>query len=199
MNFLAHLYLSGDNEDLKFGNFIADAVKGKAIENYSTTIQQGIRLHREIDHFTDNHITFKKSKIRLQNRYHKFSGVLVDMYYDHFLALSWQEYSDEKLEVFVNNAYKILKKNFFLLPSKYKKILPFMISNNWLVNYSNFNRLQNNFENMAKRTSFESGMEKAVTDLKKDYSQYKQEFKEFFPEVIRFVNENRNLKIKNKL
>ncbi len=198
MNFLAHIYLSGNNEDIMFGSFIADAVKGKAIENYNATIQQGIHLHREIDQFTDNHHIFKQSKNRLRSRYHKFSGVIVDMYYDHFLASTWQEYSDEKIEVFVDKAYKILKRNFFLLPSRYKQILPFMIAKNWLVNYSKFKPLQNNFENMAKRTSFESGMENAVTDLKRDYDQYKQEFEEFFPEIIRFVNRNWKLEIKNK-
>jgi len=195
MNFLAHIYLSGNNEDLIFGNFIADAVKGKAVENYRMSIQEGIRLHRDIDNFTDKHHIFKKSRQRLMDKYHKFSGVIVDMYYDHFLAANWQEYSTENLDIFVDNAYKILKRNFFLLPSRYKMILPFMISSNWLVNYAQFNRLQNNFERMAKRTTFESGMENAVFDLKKDYNQYNQEFREFFPEIIRFVNEKWDIKI----
>ncbi|MCD4681494.1 MAG: ACP phosphodiesterase [Bacteroidales bacterium] len=195
MNFLAHIYLSGNNEDLIFGNFIADAVKGKAVENYRISIQEGIRLHRDIDNFTDKHHIFKKSRQRLMDKYHKFSGVIVDMYYDHFLAANWQEYSTENLDIFVDNAYKILKRNFFLLPPRYKMILPFMISSNWLVNYAQFNRLQNNFERMAKRTTFESGMENAVFDLKKDYNQYNQEFREFFPEIIRFVNEKWDIKI----
>ena len=117
------------------------------------------------------------------------------MYYDHFLASNWQKYSDENLEAFVDNAYKILRRNFFLLPARYKKILPFMIASNWLVNYSQFNKLQNNFENMARRTSFESGMENALFDLKKDYEQYKQEFGEFFPELIRFVNGNSDMNV----
>lgn len=195
MNFLAHIYLSGNNEDLIFGNFIADAVKGKAVENYRMSIQEGIRLHRDIDNFTDKHHIFKKSRQRLMDKYHKFSGVIVDMYYDHFLAANWQEYSTENLDIFVDNAYKILKRNFFLLPSRYKMILPFMISSNWLVNYAQFNRLQNNFERMAKRTTFESGMENAVFDLKKDYNQYNQEFREFFPEIIRFVNGKWDIKI----
>ncbi len=195
MNFLAHIYLSGKNEDLMFGNFIADAIKGKAIGNYSKSIQEGIRLHREIDNFTDNHHIFKKSRKRLMDKYHKFSGVIVDMYYDHFLAVNWKEYSTEDLDVFVDKTYKILKRKFFLLPSRYKMILPFMIGNNWLVNYSNFNKLQNNFENIAKRTTFESGMENAIVDLKKDYDQYSQEFTEFFPDIIDFVTKNWNIKV----
>jgi len=198
MNFLAHIYLSGNNEDILFGNFIADAVKGRVMDNYNNAIQQGILLHREIDRFTDTHHIFKKSKNRLQPRYHKFSGVIVDMYYDHFLASNWHMYSNDELEVFVDKAYKILRKKFFLLPTRYKKILPFMIGNNWLVNYAKFNKLQNNFENMAKRTSFESGMENAVIDLKEDYELYKDEFGEFFPEIIRFVNGNWKLEISNK-
>lgn len=200
MNFLAHIYLSGKNENIILGNFIADAVKGKSFEKYNNEIQYGIKLHREIDSFTDKHPVFKQSRNRLINKYHKFSGVIVDMYYDHFLALYWNEYSDENLEDFVSNAYKILKKNFFLLPSRYKRILPFMIGSNWLVNYARFENLGNNFENMAKRTSFNSGMENAVTDLKKDYDLYLQEFRTFFPEIVQYVKlSNQEPTIRNKL
>lgn len=194
MNFLAHIYLSGDDEEIIFGNFIADAVKGKALNKYNHNIRKGIMIHREIDNFTDNHNLFNQSKRRLQHNYHKFSGVIVDMYYDHFLAQNWSDYSNEDIEVFVERAYRILKRKYLLLPSRYKKILPFMITSNWLVNYSNFNKLRINFENMAKRTSFESGMENAVNDLKKDYKQYYQEFSAFFPDIIEFVRSNWDIK-----
>ena len=108
MNFLAHLFLSGENDDIIIGNFIADAVKGRYIEKYNEKIRYGIKLHREIDNYTDNHPVFKQSRKRLLHKYHKFSGVIVDMYYDHFLAVNWSDYSDENLEAFVSNAYKIL-------------------------------------------------------------------------------------------
>ena len=93
MNFLAHLYLSGDNEDLIIGNFIADMVKGRQIENFQEEVVKGIELHRKIDYFTDNHAIVDQSKRRLRNKYRLYSGVIVDMFYDHYLAANWSEYS----------------------------------------------------------------------------------------------------------
>ncbi len=190
MNFLAHIYLSGYNEDIIIGNFIADNVKGKDIENYSETVKKGIKLHRKIDYYTDNHIAVKSSKKRLQNKYHKYSGVIVDIYYDHFLAANWYNYSNENINDFASRAYKIFYKNFLILPNKTKAFLPLMISSNWLVNYSKLEFLQRVFKRMAHNTSFDSGMENAVEDLKKDYSLYRLEFNVFFPDIIKFTNKN---------
>ena len=102
MNFLAHIYLSGDNDLIKIGNFMADGIRGKQYENYPLEIQKGIILHRAIDTFTDAHPIFRQSTKRLHNNYHHYAGVIVDILYDHFLAKNWNKYSDEKLEDFVD-------------------------------------------------------------------------------------------------
>ncbi len=188
MNFLAHLYLSPDNEDILLGNFIADAVKGKTFDNYKQGVKNGILLHRKIDKYTDNHPVFRNSSKRLNGKYRKYSGVIVDIFYDHFLAANWNNYSDVKIEEFVSKAYGILIKNILILPKRSKRILPFMITQNWLVNYANFKGLQRVFNGMSRRTPFNSGMENAVNDLKKDYELYEKEFSEFFPEIIEYVN-----------
>jgi acyl carrier protein phosphodiesterase len=186
MNYLAHVFLSGDNEDVLIGNFIADHVKGKAILDFSDNIRAGIVLHREIDRFTDSHPQFLKSKKRLANNYRKYSGVIVDMFYDHFLAANWSDYTDESLEKFTQRVYRALMKKYLILPRKTKYILPFMAKSNWLMNYGSFEGLHRALSGMAKRTPYESGMEKATEDLKKDYGLYKGEFYAFFPEVISF-------------
>ena len=198
VNFLAHAYLSGDNENILFGNFIADAVKGRAFNLYPEQVQRGIQLHRMIDHYTDSHRLFKSSKKRLTNNYGKFASVIVDIFYDHYLARNWNNYSDIELNEFVSGTYKILIKNFSLLPAKSKKILPFMISQNWLVGYANFDGLTRVFNGMSRRTKkYNSGMEHAVASLQKDYMLYHHEFTGFFPELINHVEEIRvNLKIK---
>jgi acyl carrier protein phosphodiesterase len=82
MNFLAHLYLSGDDKDVMLGNLIADSVKGKDYLAYRPGIQEGILLHRKIDHFTDEHPVVERSKHLLRPKYHKFAGVVTDMFYD---------------------------------------------------------------------------------------------------------------------
>ena len=186
MNYLAHVYLSGDNEETIIGNFIADHVKGKAILGFSDEIRAGILFHREIDQFTDAHPLFLKSKKRLSVNYRKYAGVIVDMFYDHFLAANWEEYSNESLEGYTKRVYKILMKKYLILPRKTKYILPFMAKSNWLMNYGSFEGLNRALSGLAKRTPFESGMENATADLKKDYGLYKQEFRGFFPEVVSF-------------
>jgi len=184
MNFLAHIYLSGKDENLILGNFIADMVKGRQIDVFPPHILQGIRLHRRIDYFTDHHSVVARSKNRIRNVYRHFSGVVVDMFYDHFLARNWQMYSDESIDNFVQSAYNVLLKNYNILPSKAKFILPIMIGSNWLVNYADLHSLQKHMEGLARRTDFNSGMENAVEHLLKDYDGFGEDFAEFFPELI---------------
>ncbi len=188
MNFLAHLYLSGDNEDLITGNFIADHVKGNGINKFSDAIRSGILLHRDIDRFTDSHPQFILSKNRLVPYYRKYAGVIVDMYYDHFLSAFWEKYADEPIEKFTRRMYKILLKRFLILPPKTKRILPFMAKDNWLVGYGKLEGLRRALSGMAYRTPFDSGMEKAVNDLQENYALFKQEFETFFPEIIAYTN-----------
>jgi acyl carrier protein phosphodiesterase len=189
MNFLAHLYLSGENEEIIVGNFIADHVKGKAFNNFKDEIKMGIHLHRAIDAFTDSHPIFIQSKNRLAPNYRKYAGVIADMFYDHFLSAYWKDYSIEKIESFTSRMYRIVMKRFFILPMKTQRILPFMAKDNWLKAYGTPEGLSRALSGMAKRTPFESGMENAISDLKKDYDLYKLEFESFFPQVIVYSRE----------
>ena len=192
MNFLAHLYLSPDIEKVILGNFFADAVKGKQYEKYEKDIQRGIILHRAIDTFTDKHPVFRQSAKRLRPQYGLYSRVIVDIYYDHFLARNWDDYSSIDLTDFVQSAYKMLVRNYLILPGRSKRILPFMIAQNWLAGYASMQDLQRVFNGMSRRTGYKSGMENAVESLKNDYTKYAEEFKRFFPEIIAFVDNSNN-------
>ncbi len=187
MNFLAHLYLSGDEEELIIGNFIADMVKGQQINGYGKGVVDGIRLHRKIDRYTDSHPVFLRSKERLRKKYRLYSGVVVDMYYDHFLSKHWSRYSHHQLETYVDKAYGLLESHFDDLPPRAQYILPFMIEHNWLVHYADLGRLGRHFAGMARRTPFDSGMERAVEDLRAHYDAFEGEFAEFFPELVNYV------------
>jgi len=192
MNFLAHLYLSGNDEEIIIGNFIADHVKGKAIEKFSDGIRSGILLHREIDAFTDSHPVFIQSKSRLAQNYRKYAGVITDMFYDHFLSANWEDYCSESIDSFTGRMYRIVMKKYFILPAKTKYILPFMVKDNWLKAYGTFEGIDKALKGMDRRTPFDSGMGEAVNDLKRDYQRYKREFDLFFPEIITFSNKIRN-------
>jgi len=185
MNFLAHLYLSGDNPKVKIGNFIGDFVKGKnLIERFDADVAKGIGLHREIDWFTDTHAVVKQSKDRLRPKYRHYSGVIVDIFYDHFLAKNWDSYSRDLLPDFAEASYATIQQHEAILPEEVKYMLPYMINGNWLVSYSKLEGIQKALSGLARRTRFESKMEESVADLQENYEDFKKEFEVFFPELI---------------
>ncbi len=190
MNYLAHLFLSGDNELLMLGNFIADHIKGNKTKRFSQDVKKGIELHRKIDYFTDHHPKFLQTKERLHERHHKYAGVVADIFYDHFLAVHWRKYSNIALTNYVSYCYGVLLKNYTILPSKTKRVLPFLIMQNWLSNYRTYDGLNRTFELMARRVKYKSVIEDAVTDLKKDYNKYNREFLDFFPDIQAYVKDN---------
>lgn len=189
MNYLAHIYLSGNNELITIGNFMADGIRGKLYKSFSKEIQIGILLHRQIDTFTDAHPIVRQSTKRLHKNYSHYSGVIVDILYDHFLAKNWSNYSDVPLEPFVENFYKSLERNFELLPPRVQKMMPYMMTDNWLLNYANLEGIQSVLDGMNRRTKNVSGMDKATLELKQFYSEFEDEFTVFFEELRLFTIE----------
>ncbi|MNK72149.1 Acyl carrier protein phosphodiesterase [compost metagenome] len=183
MNFLAHIYLSGDNDLIKIGNFMADGIRGKQFEHFPEDIQKGILLHRFIDTYTDSHDIFRKSTKRLHERYHHYAGVIVDIVYDHFLAKNWAQYSDEKLELFVQRFYHSLHDNYDILTEKTQGLMPYMIERNWLLSYRTTEGIQNILTQMDRRSKNISQMQYAVEELTEFYDEFEEEFTLFFEEM----------------
>ncbi|MCF4102629.1 acyl carrier protein phosphodiesterase [Gillisia sp. M10.2A] len=188
MNYLAHIYLSAEDEQLKIGNFIADSVKGKKYLNYPEKIQKGIILHRSIDSFTDSHDTVKKSVHRLFPIYGHYSTVIVDILYDHFLAANWHEYSKIPLPQYTSAFYQLLKDNFQHLPKRVQQFLPIMIDKNWLLSYKTIEGIEKILFQMNQRTKNRSQMHLAVHELELYYSDFKREFTMFFEELETYTN-----------
>lgn len=188
MNFLAHIYLSGDNDLIKIGNFMADGIRGKHFESYPLEIQKGIILHRAIDTYTDAHPIFRKSTKRLHEKYHHYAGVIVDVFYDHFLAKNWSKYSDEKLDDFVARFYQSLHDNHINLSERTKGMMPYMIEHNWLVSYQTVHGINRILTQMDQRTKNQSKMRFATNELSEFYTQFEEEFTNFFQELILFSN-----------
>lgn len=189
MNYLAHLYLSFDNEKHAIGNLSADFFKGnKGIKELPEGIQAGIRTHRQIDTFTDTHEVVKESKRRLYPLYSKYSSVIVDIYYDHLLANNWEKYSDESLEDFAEKQYKILEKYEAYLPQQLQQRLPSMMAHNWLTGYRDIEGIATTFKYFAKRITSDLDITQAHLQLEADYDLYNDEFNRFFPELIDFVS-----------
>ena len=186
MNFLAHIYLSFDHEDLMIGNFIGDFVKGNQFEEYEFEMMKGIMLHRAIDEYTDIHAIVQESKQRLRAKYRHYSGVIVDVYYDHFLAANWADYHSTPLEKFTMQTYKTIMNHLSQLPHGAQYMLPYMINNNWLLNYGKLEGINRALTGMSRRTKFHSKMEEAIGDLREHYNEFESEFRAFFDELILF-------------
>ena len=194
MNFLAHIYLSGDDQELTIGNFIADAVKGKKFTQFPEQIQKGITLHRKIDSYTDSHLIVKKSVSRLFPKYGHYSSVIVDILYDHYLAANWSEYSQIPLEIYVSNFYDLLQEYYEILPKRIQKFLPYMIQDNWLVSYATIPGIGRILYQMNHRTKNKSKMNFAIIELEQYYDEFEREFRSFFEELEIFTkNETRIL------
>lgn len=189
MNFLAHIYLSGDNDLIKIGNFMADGIRGKQYETFPLDIQKGIVLHRAIDTYTDSHPVFRQSTKRLHTNYHHYAGVIVDVFYDHFLAKNWNLYSNEKLEDFVARFYQSLDKNIDVLSDKTRNFMPYMIQHNWLVSYQTVEGITKILTQMDSRTNNQSKMRFANTELVKFYSEFENEFTLFFKDLQNISSE----------
>ncbi len=187
MNFLAHIYLSGNSEDLIIGNYIADSVKGKQFESFQRGIANGIILHRKIDTYTDTHPIVDLSKQRLRPLYRKYATVIVDVLYDHYLAANWKNYSDIPLREYSKNIYTLIKKHEHILPEKSKLFMQYMITNDILHAYRNLNGIEKVLIGMSKRTSFESNMELSINEIKEYYFLFQEEFNRFFPDIQKYV------------
>ena len=186
MNFLAHLYLAKTDEEIIIGNFIADTIKGNQFQHYSEKIQFGIRMHRAIDVFTDEHPIFRQSKRRLDEKYRLYKGVIIDIIYDHFLAKNWQQYSTTPLDTFSQEIYALLFKNFEILPDRAKHLLPYMSNQNWLYSYRTIPGITSILHDMNVRTKGLSKMNEAVVDLQENYAIFEKDFTAFFKELEAF-------------
>ncbi|OAB78858.1 acyl carrier protein phosphodiesterase [Cochleicola gelatinilyticus] len=186
MNYLAHIYLSNEDESITIGNFIADGIKGKKYLKYPPKIQQGILLHRAIDSYTDAHPIVRQSTARLHENYGHYSGVIVDILYDHFLAKNWNLYHEQPLAIYVDTFYKMLHSNFEILPTRIQRIMPHMIADNWLHSYATIPGISRILAQMNIRTKGISKMNLAVAELEEFYTDFEKEFTDFFAELITY-------------
>lgn len=189
MNYLAHLYLSNNQTEIIIGNFIADAVKGNRFKNYPIAIQNGILHHRFIDSFTDQHSIVKKSKRRLNARYNHYDGVIIDIFYDHFLAKNWLNYETISLEEFIGNHYKILENNVSIFPEKIALMFQYMVKQNWLLQYKTIAGISQILSGMNRRTKGISKMNLASEDLVLNYAEFENDFQLFFNDLMHASNQ----------
>lgn len=184
MNFLAHFLLVQHNESWIVGNYIADFIKGNAINDYPAEVQEGIRVHRAIDTFTDQHPVVLQGVRRLRERHSKYAPVLVDVYYDYVLSLHWHRYADQSLVDFTRQMYDVLQSHAGILPESFQHRLQLMIADDWLMRYTYMEGLEEAFKRISRRASKPALFDNAVISLQEHLPALEADFNLFFPELI---------------
>lgn len=175
MNYLTHLYLSDPHPHCLLGNLMGDFVKGRLDDRYPAEIRKGLCQHRKIDSFAHNHATFRRSKARINPVFGHSRGILVDIFYDHFLASNWSDFASVSLETFAQSVYGLLQENFDLLPPGLQRIAPRMIEHDWLVSYREISVIRRVLERLAQRLSRPVPLEEAMEDLREHYEGLKKD------------------------
>lgn len=194
MNYLAHLFLAEESDESLLGNLLGDFVKGRLEDQYSTEIIKGIKTHRKVDAYTDSHDNFLACKKLLRPERRRFAGIIVDMSFDHFLAKNWSDYSELELNEFTNRVYSILLSREPTLPLKLRQRIPYMVQDDWLGSYKNIETIGLALNAISKRLSrFEKAkpIKDGLDDIKANYDEFEENFREFFPDLISFVNDYR--------
>ena len=176
MNFLAHLYLSGNDCEIRLGNFIGDYVKGKKFEKYPAKVQTGIKFHRAIDNLTDRHSSTKICNEILKPELGRYSGVVTDVLFDHILAKNWSKYSHRDLRNFTRTFYLQMLQNYTTLPHDVRRFLPFMIQSNRLYSYKSPEGIHRALEIMSNNSSLPNKTDYIIMQLQSHIDIYSTHF-----------------------
>ncbi len=190
MNHLAHFYLSGNEDDIKIGNFVADFIRIEEVKNFSPSVQRGIRLHHAIDHFTDEHEQVKTSWRRLYAAHGKYAAVIVDIFYDFLLAQQWETHQkNTSLRAYTEGVYALLQHRHDELPPTLKSKIDMMIHDDWLMRYTTLSGLEKVFERVGRMARFSGNFSAATESLTNNLPLFQADFNAFFPDLKNFVNE----------
>lgn len=190
MNYLAHLHLGGQRPGQLLGSLYGDFVKGLLQGRWPTDIEAGIRLHRQIDVYTDSHPIVLQAKQRFPSERRRYAGILVDLFFDHCLAAHWHDYADEPLPQFTARVYQVLR-NEAELPGKLAVIAPRMAAQDWLGSYRDFTVMEQVIEGMSRRLSRPEGLAGGLTELECLYEPLQQDFREFYPQLEAFAQRSK--------
>ncbi|WP_375444440.1 ACP phosphodiesterase [uncultured Fibrella sp.] len=192
MNILAHAWLSGRNDDYLIGNFIGDFIKGDPTaprHSLQPLEVDGIRIHRAIDAFTDAHSEVQAVRTLLYPRCHKYAGVAVDVFFDHFLATQFKEVTGDNLDEFVGYVYQLLRTRADRLPPRAARMAHYMMEQDWLRHYKTTAGIDRALLGLSRRTQFPSGLDTAVEDLVIHYDTINLHFLRFWPQLMAHIRQ----------
>jgi len=189
MNYLAHAYLSFGSDDVLVGNMVSDYVKGRGWERYPPGIQKGIHLHRKIDLFTDAHPVGFSARQYLAPAAGRYSGVFLDIVYDHFLATDPVRFTPSSLATFSRNVYGILRLETFPLPPDFLRMFQYMESQDWLSGYAHKEGIRRSLEGMVRRAKYLPDGAPVYACFEDHYEELRESYRVFFPELEAYARE----------
>jgi acyl carrier protein phosphodiesterase len=188
MNYLAHAYLSFNDQSLIVGNMIADYVKGKQWQEYAPGIQQGIQLHRAIDTFTDTHPVTMAARDYFQPSCGRYSAVFIDIVYDHFLATDTTIFTDTSLAAFSGQIYTTVSGYHDIFPPVFQQVFKYMRQHDWLYNYRLMDGIYKSFSGIVHRAKFlDVTADAPFAVLENHYEELAAHYRTFFPELVAYV------------
>ena len=187
MNFLAHIYLAGENEDHVIGQVMADFLERGWQERVSDGVLQGIRLHQQVDMFTDSHDVFQRSRERLPTELRRYAGIVVDIFYDHVLARNWDRFHDVSLDEFAQSRYRILGSRPEGLTDRMRRALPSIVTHDWLTSYREIEGIERALKGVSNRLKRANPMAEAGLVLRRERVGFETDFLEFFPDLEAFA------------
>lgn len=182
MNYLAHLHLGGERPAQLLGSLYGDFVKGPLAGRWPAEIEAGIRLHRRIDVFTDAHPLVAAARARFPVARRRYSGILLDVFFDHCLALHWQRFAEAPLDDFTRHVYGVLAAE-PVLPERLALIAPRMAAQDWLGSYRDFAVLEQVLAGMQRRLSRPEALDGALVELEALYQPLSEDFLAFYPQL----------------
>ena len=187
MNYLAHLYLAGPEPEALLGALMGDFVKGPLASRYPAPLARALALHRRIDSFTDAHPRVAVSRARMSAPRRRFAGIMVDLFYDHFLARNWTEYASEPLHQFTGRVYTLVQLHHARLPERLQSLAPRMAEQDWLGSYRDVGAVHEALDRISRRLKRENRLEGAGVELDANYAALETDFRVFFPDVVGFA------------
>lgn len=191
MNFLAHALLAGESPADRLGGLIGDFVKGPLPAGLPPALAEGVRLHRKIDVFADTHPAFVRSRSRISPERRRVAGIMVDMFYDHFLTRRWSDFCSQPLEHFTAATYALMQAHEPLLPTRLAAILPRMVETDLFASYRHVDTIEIALDRMSARLTRTDMLLGSGVELRGHYADFERDFARFFPEALAFAEECR--------
>lgn len=192
MNWLAHLFLSQPTGEHRLGNLMGDLVKGKERVKLDSCFAEGLNCHLSIDRFTDTHAIVRQSKRRISSEFRRYSGVLVDVFYDYFLAKNLQLYCDTDLATFTQDVYISILEPLAIAPPRIRLIVQLMIEQDWLGSYAYRSGIETTLTRIKAKLSNKHHQYFRVQDLMAEldtnYDDLEQDFLLFFPKLTSHIS-----------